>query len=269
MEAFPDLNDLTLQRAKMEALGTLAGGVAHDLRNLLCPIIGHAELAMFSLGKDAEARSHLEKILAAARKSEELLTLILGFCKPETGDLRPLRPQTVLREGLVFLRSSIPDNIEIRCHLDDECGPVGVDPGHIHLMLVNLCANAWHAVGRDGGTIDVALFEEGPASRGEPGATGRGDSWVKLVVKDDGPGIPEEIRHRIFDPYFTTKDSGRGSGLGLFIVRRIVETAGGTIQVISAPHQGTTVEIALPKAAERGHAMECTVDGIIPRASRE
>ncbi len=223
------------QAQKMEAIGLLAGGIAHDFNNLLSPILGYTELALLRLPDDHPARQGLGKVLAAANRAKDLVRQILTFSRQETSEKRPLRLEPLVRETVQFLLSSIPASVELRTDLDPEAGPVLCDPTEIQQILMNLCTNAYQAVGPDGGVIEIRLAHPG----GGP---------VVLSVSDDGQGIAPDVIDRIFEPYFSTKPQGEGTGLGLALVHGIVENHGGRIEVGSELGRGTTVTVYLPAA---------------------
>ncbi len=223
------------QAQKMEAIGLLAGGIAHDFNNLLSPIIGYTELALLRLPEDHPASQGLGQVLAAANRAKDLVRQILTFSRQETSDKRPLRLEPLVKETVQFLQSSIPACVELRTDLDPGAGPVLCDPTEIQQILMNLCTNAYQAVGTGGGSIEIRLAQPG----GGP---------VVLSVSDDGQGIAPEVIDRIFEPYFSTKPQGEGTGLGLALVHGIVESHGGRIEVDSEVGRGTTVTVYLPEA---------------------
>jgi PAS domain S-box-containing protein len=246
------------QSQKLEAMGTLAGGIAHDFNNILAIILGSAEMARFDLAPGSDAARDVERIREASERAKELVAQILTFSRrtetrPVSCDVRP-----ILKEALRFLRSSLPTSIEIR----EQVGAVGsvvVDPTQLHQVVMNLGTNAFHAMEERGGLLEVSMSE---VKIGETDAARSGlaaGSYAKLTVSDTGTGIPTEARDRIFEPYFTTKEAGKGTGLGLATVHGIVTAAGGAVRVHSELGIGTTFDVYLPIAiggAERPVASE-------------
>lgn len=238
-----ELEEELRQAQKMEVIGTFSGGIAHDVNNLLTPIIVHAGLAMEDLPEASEARENLQEVVAAARRASDLVRQILLFGRKEARERRPLHPGPVVAQALRLLRASLPATIAIRPEIDEACGPVYADETRLHQVVLNLCANARDALAGRGGTIAVAVQ---PAPGGQ----------VRLSVADDGPGIAPELLGRIFDPYFTTKPRGSGTGLGLSVVHGIVQALGGAISVRSTPAHGATFEVLLPVCAETAASTE-------------
>jgi len=233
---------------KMDALGTLAGGIAHDFNNILVPILINAELAAFDAEKDSPASQYLNLILEAANRGREMVKQIIAFSRQseQKRDLVDIVP--VVREAVKFLQSSIPKSVKILERIDAEAGRVRADPTQIHQVLMNLGSNAAHAMRADGGRLDVSLCEAlvGPEAAArhldlKPGP------YVKLSVEDTGTGIPADILDRIFDPFFSTKRRGEGTGMGLPVALGIVKSHGGTIKVSSTPGRGSRFEVYLPE----------------------
>ncbi len=236
------------QSQKMEAIGTLAGGIAHDFNNILAPILGYTELAMSEVPKDSSVYGYLSEVLSAAARAKDLVYQILTFCRKGKQETKPLRIQPIIKEALKFLRSSMPTTIEIRENIDPECGPVLCDPTQIHQIVMNTCTNAYHAMQKKGGVLEVTLSSIEidaitPAATQDlsPG------KYVRLSVSDTGHGMDRQTMLRIFDPYFTTKGNNEGTGLGLSVVHGIVKSHGGQIRVYSEPGKGTTFHIYLPQ----------------------
>ena len=230
------------QAHKMEAMGTLAGGIAHDFNNILSAIIGYAELAKDDLPRANPAREEIEEVINAGKRARDLVKHILAFSRKSGEDRIPVKPQRLAEDALNLIRASLPSTIEIRQHIDPECGPILADPTQFHQIIMNLCTNGAQAMDDSGGILDFSLTE---ASR-MPDSDAPPAPHARIVVKDTGIGIPQNIIDRIFDPYFTTKEYGKGSGMGLAIVHGIVESHKGKITVKSKVGQGTTVEIYFP-----------------------
>ena len=238
-----------LQHAqKMEAIGTLAGGIAHDFNNILAAILGYAELAALRVPGNSEARKNLDECLRAVHRARNLVRQILAFSRQGKEERKPLDARPIVKEGLKFLRASLPATIEIRERIEGNPGLIEADPTEIHQVLMNLCTNAAHAMREKGGVLEVSL--EGvrlPAEQTSLGPEMRPGPYLKLRVSDTGEGIPAEIRSRIFEPYFTTKEVGKGTGLGLAVVHGIVTRSRGAIRVASEPGKGSTFEVFLPE----------------------
>ncbi len=236
------------QAQKMEAIGTLAGGIAHDFNNLLSAIVGYAEMASEDVPEGSPPRRNLEEVLAAAHRAKDLVRQILTFSRQGEQEQKPVALHQVVREAMRLVRASLPATIEIRQHIDAECGTVRADPSQMHQVLMNLCANAEHAMREGGGLLEVRL--EGVEVGAElavrqPGLTI--GPHVRLTVRDTGPGMTPSVRERIFDPFFTTKGPGEGTGLGLAVVHGIVSSHRGMITVDSAPGLGTRFDVLLPR----------------------
>lgn len=245
------------QSQKMEAIGTLAGGIAHDFNNILSAIIGFADLGRLHVRNPEKMSDYLDRLLAAAHRAKELVRQILTFTRQSERALAPTSLGPLVKETLGLLRASFPATIEIESRMDPGLGPVNADPTQIHQVLMNLCTNARQAMGvRGGGTLTVSL--EG-IRVGSDGVTGFPDlapgDYMRLTVADTGPGIPAAIRHRIFDPYFTTKGLGEGTGLGLSVVHGIVNRHGGRVFVESRPGQGTAFHVMFPQMAGEAQAV--------------
>ena len=235
------------QAQKMEAIGTLAGGIAHDFNNILSPILGYTELALLETAEESQIHADLKEVLLAARRAKGLVQQILTFSRKDQDEWAPLNLQPLVKESLSFLRSSIPTTIEFKMHIDPDCGHILCNPTQIHQILMNLCTNAYQAIPEEGGTVEIILK---PVNRDilKPDIAHmlEAGGYLLLSVRDSGEGISEEYLERIFDPYFTTKDKDKGTGLGLAVVHGIVETLNGHIWVTSDPANGTVFDIYLP-----------------------
>ncbi|MFP4308057.1 MAG: PAS domain S-box protein [Desulfococcaceae bacterium] len=244
------------QAQKMEAVGALAGGIAHDFNNILSPVLGLSEMLMEDLPRGALAWKNVREIFRAGERGRDLVKQILAFSRHAEQENLPLRISPIVKEAIQLCRSTIPANIEIRRHIAADPGLVLADPTQIHQIVMNLVTNAYHAVEADGGEIMVRLGPyprpaEDPAEEGLP--PGR---YVRLSVADTGPGIPPEVREKVFEPYFTTKEQGKGTGLGLAVVYGIVRKHGGEIRLSGGRDRGAEVVIYLPLIPDSGSVEE-------------
>ena len=220
-----------LQRAKhLESLGVLAGGIAHDFNNILAAIFGFTDLARMKAGEDSHLTGELRQIRRASERARDLVQQILTLSRRQEHKPLPYRFSSLVKEALKLLRSTIPANIAINQEIATEA-MILVDPSQAHQLVMNLCTNAYHAMQDSGGTLTVALrvtrLEESAliGAGGKPLPAG---NYVQLMVSDTGTGIAEEALPKIFEPYFTTKEVGRGTGLGLAVVHGIVKGANGS-----------------------------------------
>ena len=236
------------QAQKMEAIGTLAGGIAHDFNNILSAITGFTELACLSVEKGSITKQHLTDALEGCSRAKDLVKQILTFSRQAEREQKPTDIIPVVDEALKFLRSSLPSTIEIRKEIKPDVGIIFGDPIQIHQVLINLCTNAGHAMSEKGGILEVRVSGidiEPDAATLHPEL--HPDSYVKIEVRDTGHGMDSDVIKRIFDPYFTTKEKGAGTGLGLAVVHGIVKNMEGVIQVQSEPGKGATFQIFLPR----------------------
>lgn len=254
------------QAQKMEAIGTLAGGIAHDFNNILTAIIGYAELDRLSAASDTPQSTNLEQVLKAATRARDLVKQILTFSMKAEHEHKPIILAPVINEVLKLLRSSLPTTIEIRQNIESAEGAVLADPTQIHQVLMNLCTNSAHAM-RSGGVLEVGLSEVDTLSSGIPGCPNlKPGRYLKLSVSDNGHGMDSETVERIFDPYFTTKKPGEGTGMGLAVVQGIVKNIDGTILVSSRQGKGTTFSIYLPRTSAAAPPVEEELESL-PRGS--
>ncbi len=233
---------------KLEALGILAGGVAHDFNNLLLAITGNTQLAIGDLPADHPARESLNEIQKAASRATDLVRQILTFARGQEPKRAPIQLQPVVEEALTLLRSTLPTRIRIDTSFARNLPTVAADSSQIHQVVVNLVSNAAHAIGERNGLIGVSLDTAAITDEMLPAMPGLvPGSYVRLSISDDGCGMEQEIVGRIFDPYFTTKPHGAGSGLGLWVVHGIMKSHDGSINVYSIPGQGTTFNLYFPR----------------------
>ncbi len=242
------LNEHLQQAHKMEAIGILAGGIAHDFNNILGAIIGYAEMVQDDLPVGSLSVHHTSQILLAGTRAKELVNQILAFSRQANTNKIPMQLAIIVNEAIKLLRSSLPTTISIKQDIDPAAGVILADPGQIHQIVMNLCTNAFHAMELQGGDLTISLKKKALTQHDlsamppymQPG------NFVELSFRDTGTGIAPEIRGKIFDPYFTTKDVGRGTGMGLAIVHGIVQSYGGYIACESSQREGTVFDILLP-----------------------
>ena len=247
------------QAQKLEALSTLAGGVAHDLNNILGILLGSTELVMDEVPEWSPARPNLEEIRTGCLRAKDVVRQLLNFSRKTDQEQKPVEINSIVRGVMKLIRSSIPASIEIRSNIPKESLIIFADPTQINQVMINLCTNAEHAMEKDGGILEISLESltlKDSIAQSYQLAPGR---YVKLNVIDTGHGIEPEIVDRIFDPYFTTKGVGKGSGMGLSVVHGIVTNHDGAISVNSDVGEGATFSIFLP-IAEKEPAAEPTID---------
>jgi len=241
-----ELEQQLLQSQKMEAVGQLAGGVAHDFNNILTAIVGYADLLAAELRGDSRQLEDVEEIRKAARRAAALTRQLLSFSRKEVLDPKIIDVNDVVMNLDKMLRSLISENIELKTMLADDIEAARVDPNQLEQVIMNLAINARDAM-PEGGTLTVetanATLDDDYASRHVSVIPG---DYVMIAVTDTGCGMSEEIKARIFEPFFTTKPAGRGTGLGLSTVYGIVKQSGGNIWLYSEPGKGTTFKIYLP-----------------------
>jgi len=235
------------QSQKMEAIGTLAGGIAHDFNNILGIIMGFTEM----IQNDAPAGSNLarrvEHILSACRRARDLVLQILTFSRQNDEEASSLRLGPLVKETLKLLRATVPNSIILRGDIRPGRDTIQAEPTQVQQIIMNLCANAAHAMRETGGELTVGL-EEVPAAQCHPADGTAGGDCLRLWVTDTGPGITPDIAERVFDPFFTTKKPGEGTGMGLSVVHGIVRKYHGDIKLQSTPGHGATFEVFLPLA---------------------
>ena len=231
-----------LQAQKIKAIGTLAGGIAHDFNNILYPIIGFTEMSMQDLSENHPVQENLQDILQGAKRASDLVKQILAFSNQRELEHKPLALQNIITETLKLLRSIIPSNILIEKNLPENDIYIFANSTEFHEVIMNVCTNAYHAMETTGGVLTLSLEETPPGSALKHG-NGR---YCCLTISDTGTGIPPELIDNIYDPYFTTKEQGKGSGLGLSVVHGIVKSYKGTIDITSDIGKGTAVKIYFP-----------------------
>jgi PAS domain S-box-containing protein len=231
---------------KMEAIGLLAGGIAHDLNNILFPISGLSEMLLGLIPSENPWHRSIEQIYKSAQRGSDLVKQILAFTRRSDLQKIPIRIQPILKEVLNLSRATIPTTIKITNHIMTDCGLVAADPTQVHQILMNLITNAYHAVDHTGGTIHVALKESLFENVDLYDNTMKPGKYACMTVHDTGIGIDRSVIDKIFTPYFTTKEQGKGTGIGLSVVREIVKEHGGDIRVYSEAGKGTAFHVYLP-----------------------
>jgi PAS domain S-box-containing protein len=236
-----------IQAQKMEAIGTLAGGIAHDFNNILGAIIGYAEMALYDTRQGSMEHYNIEQVLKAGHRAKDLVKQILAFSRKSEQDKKIILLTPIIKEALRLLRASLPTTIEIKQNLEPNPDAIFADPTQIHQVLMNLCTNSAHAMGDKGGILEVYLHNVNLNIKAaaqypelDPGP------YVKLSIRDTGCGMDSATMQRIFDPYFTTKELDKGTGMGLAVVHGIVKGHGGGIHVESTVGEGTCFDILFP-----------------------
>ncbi len=210
-----------LQAQKMEAIGTLAGGIAHDFNNILAAILGYAELAGFDLDRDSHASQNLDNVIKASHRAKDLVKQILSFSRQSEKEKKPIVISSIIKESIKLLRASLPTTIEIREDIEHNPAIINANPTQIHQVMMNLGTNAAHAMSENGGILEITLANAALDVSAELIHTDlQPGHYLCLTVSDTGEGMPAEILERIFEPYFTTKDVSKGTGLGLAVVQR-------------------------------------------------
>ena len=243
------------QAQKMEAIGALAGGIAHDLNNILTPILGYAELmTMIRQRGEPIEQEMIDQISVSALRARESVKQILAFSRHQRTERHPISLGQLVKETLPLVRSSLPATIDIEMRLNAKEDTVLVNPDEMHRIVLNLCTNAFHAMREQGGRLLITLEQHHGLVLGwSMHDEFLLDDYVRLSVTDSGSGIDPGVLPRIFEPFFTTKKQGEGTGLGLSIVHGIVSRYKGMISVESVVGQGTTFHIYLPVLPRAPH----------------
>ncbi len=231
---------------KLEAIGSLAGGIAHDFNNILTPIMGRAELMLIENSNNPGLQEHCRGIVDASRRARDLVKQILTFSRQVDQEIKPIPLADIIREVIQLMRPTLPATIEIDFVLPDHCPLIMADATQLHQVIMNLVTNAFHAMEETGGKLHISLktvtlgvgeFNDFSASPG---------LYQQLTIEDTGQGMDEATMAKIFDPYFTTKPRGKGSGLGLAVVIGILRGYGGEIRVASSLGKGTIFDLYFP-----------------------
>ena len=240
-----------IQSQKMEAIGTLSGGIAHDFNNILGSILGYTELSILGVPEGSKLKKNLTEVFKAGKRAKTLIQQILAFSRKQELEQKPLQLKYIVKESLKLLRSTLPTDIEIKEDIAKDVGVVNADPTQMQQVIMNLCTNAGHAMQKEGGVLTVGLanveLDDIAAAQYvniNPGP------YLRFSVSDTGDGITPDVKERIFEPYFTTKAPGAGTGLGLSVVHGIVKSHGGTITVYSEQGKGSTFHVYLPLIQE-------------------
>lgn len=253
------------QVQKMEALGTFAGGIAHEFNNVLGAIKGYLELALMTLEavpNSDKVKSKLEAALRGGERARDLVKQILAFSRHTDQEALPLEVLPIVKEALKMLRASIPTTIEICQNLQPQCGLVRANPAQISQILMDLCSNAYHAMKDDGGTLEISL----EPVQVENDLDLNAGAYLRLTVSDTGHGMDEQTLGRIFDPFFTTKPVGEGTGMGLSAIHGIVQNLGGAIRVSSELGRGSTFQVYLPSHLKAASAVTPSTEPV-PRGT--
>jgi len=237
-----EARDQVARAQKLEAVGLLAGGLAHDFNNILTSIIGSAHLARCEAPPGSDLDQDIEQIEIGARRAQSLVRQLLAFARREPARPQPIELCSIIEEVGKLVRAAIPPTVSIAA--PDRCAAVVMaDPTHLHQVLMNLCTNAAEAIGDRNGTVRLYCSRLDAPPGGLPE---RPQGWVRLTVEDDGPGVPESVRSRIFDAFYTTKPLGKGSGLGLSVVQGLVDDMGGRVSVETSERGGARFSVWLP-----------------------
>ncbi len=240
-----------LQSQKLEAIGTLAGGIAHDFNNILAAVIGYTDMAKERAKPETPLARDLDQVLKAGHRAKDLVRQILVFSRQSETEPINLMPANIVKEVIKLLRPTLPSTIAIEQNISPKAGPIHIDPTQLHQILMNLCTNAYHAMEESGGSLTIALKNVTLTSHDLPHPLqAKPGIYVELMVGDTGTGIPPSIRDRVFDPFYTTKELGKGTGMGLSIVHGIVTGYNGFIDLQSTPGEGTVCTIYLPVAQQ-------------------
>jgi len=236
------------QSQKMEAIGTMAGGIAHDFNNILSAIMGYSEMSLYDISEKSPAREKITQVLKAGERAKNLVMQILAFSRQTEMEQKPVQIHLVVKEAMKLIRASIPTSITIRADIKTESDHVKADPTQIHQVIMNFCTNAHHAMMEHGGTMTICLehFKWNGSEGDLISPELKTDEYMKLSVSDTGQGMDETVRERIFDPYFTTKKQGQGTGMGLAVVHGIVKSHGGIVTVESELGKGSTFSAFFP-----------------------
>lgn len=246
------LEENLLQAQKMESLGSLAGGIAHDFNNILSVILGYTEMAMEECQPQSTIADNLSQVLVGANRAKGLVQQILAFSRQSDTEPIIIQPASIVKETVTMLRPYLPTTIDITQDIDTATNPILIDPTQLNQILMNLCTNAFHAMEETGGILDISLKEVQLCSEDlahQPGVAA--GNFIQISISDSGPGIPPNIKDKVFDPYFTTKNVGKGTGMGLAMVHGIVKSYAGFTTLYSELGEGTVLHVFLPVETNR------------------
>jgi len=242
-----ELETQLFQLKKIETIGTLAGGIAHDFNNILTPILGYTDMALEELPEESTLRFDIEQINNAALRGKDLVQQILTFSREVNVERKPVKLIQIVSEVVNLIKASLPHGIEIRKSFDSGIGIILADPVHIHQIIMNLCTNAIHAMKNSGGILDIkvdsVMIDQKTARKINNLKIG---IYIRIRLSDTGHGMDRRTKERIFEPFFTRKEVGSGTGLGLSVVHGIVSNYNGAITVNSTPGKGTLFTVYLP-----------------------
>ena len=246
-----------LAAQKIAMLGTLASGCAHDLNNVLTIIAGYTELSLEDSTQPERLQANLQSILQAAEHAKDLTQQLLSLSRQPGQRLQPLPLHQTVTEALNLVRPMLPSHIQLQTHISQEAGIVTADSTQMHQVVINLATNAIHAMQDTGGILEVRLAAvDIDVHLAAQHSTLTPGSYVSLIVRDTGHGLSPAVMEHIFEPFFTNKPLGEGTGLGLTLVHHIITHHEGTITVASAPQQGTTFTCYLPRSDPESGASE-------------
>ncbi|MEJ2628972.1 MAG: ATP-binding protein, partial [bacterium] len=235
------------QSQKLRSLGTMAGGIAHDFKNILTPILGFSNMALKKMDPSSTSYIYIEEINNAAQRAKEIIDQILRFSRESETKKQPVDLQEIIEEALKLLQSFIPATIEIKKYIKTSCGKVWADSTQIHEVITNLCTNAVHAMEDKGGILEIKMKQvDIDKDHIRKSLDLREQEYVQITITDTGIGMTKEIRERIFDPFFTTKEIDKGTGLGLSVVHGIIKDHQGAITVSSIKGKGSVFTLYLP-----------------------
>ena len=256
------------QIQRLESIGILAEGISHDFNNILTAIIGYAHIVKQELGSNHSSIVDIGEIIKGGNRAKELVRQILTFSTEGYGDFSPVKLQTVLKESIGFIRATLPTSIKIKTDFDMKCLPILADATQIHQIIMNLCTNSLHAMEEvSNGILKVSLKMVSIETKKLENDGSKPGQYVIISVIDNGCGINSDIIDKIFDPYFSTKNKAKGSGLGLSVVHGIVKNHSGFVDVKSHTDQGTTINISIPCIKQ--NFSEKTIKKKMPRGTEK
>ncbi len=251
------------QARKIESVGTLTGGIAHDFNNILSIILGNTELALGDIPKWSQAHMNLKEIRTASLRARDIIRRLLSFSRKTGKTLRPVNIAQLVQDALKFLRSTIPTTIAIHQDIQADEAAAMADPVQLNQVMMNLCINASQAMEKTGGKLMVrvekVMLDKDAVRKHHDLNQG---PYVRITVSDTGPGIDDNIIERVFDPYFTTREVGKGSGMGLAVVHGIVNNHGGSVSINGRPGSGAVFNVLLPLADEKPKPETRTADDL-------